>query len=117
MPAATEIACDVNPYSASAVCGSGFTAIGKAVKEGVGTKTPMHAFIQTASDAKGNTGDFAYYAGPVKMRAAGRCVMWGGSATARRSVTSWRTSFHFLDTGWLIDEARFRAPSHGWVVR
>jgi hypothetical protein len=99
------LASDVNPYSASAVCGSGFSVIDKAVKEGVfyiyllwnpstgencvvnlkqfqlGTKTPMHAFIQTAFDAKGNTGDFGYYAGPVKMKAAGDCIMWGGSAT------------------------------------
>jgi hypothetical protein len=119
-PSAAQ-ASDVNPYSASAVCGSGYSVIDKAVKEGVfyiyllynagtgkncvvnlkqtklGTKTPMHAFIQTAVDAKGNTGNFEYYAGPVTMAAAGQCIMWGGSVDVNGTLWSYFSDYEHCD--------------------
>jgi hypothetical protein len=50
----------------------------------VGVKTWTGASIQRESDGKvvNDSGDYAYYAGPVKMSAPGVCIRWGGEATA-----------------------------------
>jgi hypothetical protein len=47
----------------------------------VGTKTTVSAYLQ-AQDKSRTTdkGSFDYYAGPVRVKAAGVCIAWGGSA-------------------------------------
>ncbi|MBO3742153.1 hypothetical protein [Actinoplanes flavus] len=99
------LASDVNPYSASAICGSGYTVIDKAVKEGkfymyllyssstgkncavtlkqtnLGVKTLTDVYIipETGTPDE-DYGSFEYYAGPVYVNAAGKCITWGGFA-------------------------------------
>lgn len=55
-----------NPYTPQAACGSGYQVIAAFLEVEGGTR---------ATDS----GSFAYYAGPVKKSAAGRCVTRGGS--------------------------------------
>jgi hypothetical protein len=47
----------------------------------IGTASATTAYLEVAGSArKTNSGDFAYYAGPVTASAAGKCVKWGGKA-------------------------------------
>ncbi|BDT85414.1 hypothetical protein [Nocardia cyriacigeorgica] len=50
----------------------------------VGTKTPTRAMVAIWGQAGSFRQDFnnyAYYAGPVKVDAPGKCIAWGGTAT------------------------------------
>ncbi|OZM74490.1 peptidase M23 [Amycolatopsis antarctica] len=96
--------CGGNPYSATEVCGSGFTVINshklgsagtayllynastkancvttlKAVS--LGKESAASAFLEVQGSARvTDSGDFGYYAGPVKKAAGATCVKWGGS--------------------------------------
>ncbi|WP_199433412.1 M23 family metallopeptidase [Qaidamihabitans albus] len=96
--------CGGNPYTPEQVCGSGFSvidsaALGAAGKiyllynsanrnncvttlkaTSVGTASPVSAFLEVeGSSRKTDSGDFAYYAGPVRQAAGSTCVKWGGS--------------------------------------
>lgn len=97
-----------NPYTPVQACGSGYQVIDSAsltvsgVRKGrvyllyhagtgyncvvtmkdtaVGTKTAASAYLEVRGRARStDSGSFAYYAGPVKAKAAGVCVKWGGS--------------------------------------
>ncbi|HEY7595842.1 MAG TPA: M23 family metallopeptidase [Actinophytocola sp.] len=91
-----------NPYTPQAACGSGFQVIDHAALGSAGTAYLLYngssncvATIKATSignasatsaflEVQGGTrttdsGSFAYYAGPVKKSAAGKCVKWGGS--------------------------------------
>ena len=49
----------------------------------IGTKTFTNAVVQKQGGSLiQDPGDYAYYAGPVKVTAPGTCIMWGGDATA-----------------------------------
>lgn len=49
-------------------------------KAGVGKKTPVRAFLKVQKGMSASqSGAFAYYAGPVKLKARGKCVRFGGS--------------------------------------
>lgn len=103
-----------NPYQPAAVCGSGYKVIDSHALGTVGTtyllynsgskancvvtlkktklgaKSPVAATLQvkggtTASDS----GNFSYYAGPVKKSAAAKCVKWGGKVDS----TSWTSAY------------------------
>ncbi|PKV90665.1 murein DD-endopeptidase MepM/ murein hydrolase activator NlpD [Amycolatopsis echigonensis] len=96
--------CGGNPYSATEVCGSGFSVIDqqalgtagtayllynssskencvttlKAVS--LGTASPVSAFLEVQGSTRAtDSGNFTYYAGPVKKNAGSTCVKWGGS--------------------------------------
>ncbi|GAA2301083.1 M23 family metallopeptidase [Nonomuraea roseoviolacea subsp. roseoviolacea] len=94
-----------NPHTAESVCGPGHKVIDSAAlgsagtvyllyngsngtncvatikSTSVGTATAVSAYLEVAGAARRtDTGDFAYYAGPVTASAAGKCVRWGGSA-------------------------------------
>ncbi|MFI6600781.1 N-acetylmuramoyl-L-alanine amidase [Nonomuraea sp. NPDC050536] len=94
-----------NPYSAEQVCGSGFKVIdsqglGTAAtvyllynstsgencvatlkQSSLGTATATSAFLEPEGGTRlTDSGNFTYYAGPVKTSAPGKCVKWGGSA-------------------------------------
>lgn len=49
----------------------------------VGTKTPTRAMVAIWGQPSSHRQDYdhyAYYAGPVKVDAPGKCIAWGGSA-------------------------------------
>ncbi|MGV9296468.1 M23 family metallopeptidase [Amycolatopsis sp. NPDC003676] len=96
--------CGGNPYSATQVCGSGFSVIDqqalgtagtayllynssskencvttlKAVS--LGTASAASAFLEVQGSTRAtDSGNFTYYAGPVKKTAGSTCVKWGGS--------------------------------------
>lgn len=91
-----------NPYTPQAACGSGFQVIDHAAlgsagtvyllyngssncvatikATSIGTASATSAFLEVQGGARTtDSGSFAYYAGPVKKSAAGKCVKWGGS--------------------------------------
>lgn len=54
---------------------------------GVGRKSFTDGFLQRkGSGTKHDRGSFAYYAGPVKVRAPGKCVRWGGYIKVGRAA-------------------------------
>lgn len=97
--------CGGNPYEAEEVCGSGFSVVDSQALAGgsgtsyllynastkancvttlkavsLGTASPVSAFLEVqGSPRETDTGNFAYYAGPVTKTAASTCVKWGGS--------------------------------------
>lgn len=104
--------CGSNPYTATQVCGSGYSvinshALGTAGRvyllynsgngnncvvtlkhANVGTPTFTSAFLEPqGSNRTTDSGNFSYYAGPVKRFARSTCVRWGGS-TGGQSYTS-----------------------------
>lgn len=97
--------CGGNSHTATEVCGSGYSvidshALGKAARvyllynagskkncvttiksTSVGKKSPVGAHLQVKGGAKAaDSGNFAFYAGPVSRAAGAKCVKWGGSA-------------------------------------
>lgn len=101
-----------NPHTPEKICGDGFGVINKhklgdagnifllynngtgencvtTVKSGaLDKKTAASATLQVeGGQAVEDTGKFQYYAGPVKQKAAGSCVKWGGSLGSK-SFTS-----------------------------
>jgi hypothetical protein len=96
-----------NPYTPTEVCGSGYTVIDSAglgsdgtvyllynsgngsncvttlKAKSLGTATATAAYLEVQGSArKTDSGNFAYYAGPVTAAASGKCVKWGGKAGA-----------------------------------
>ncbi|MGW0807800.1 M23 family metallopeptidase [Nonomuraea sp. NPDC002799] len=94
-----------NPHTATSVCGSGFKVIDSAAlgtagtvsllynattgancvatlkKSSLGTATATSAYLEVQGKTRAtDSGNFTYYAGPVKASAAGKCVKWGGKA-------------------------------------
>ena len=108
-----------NPYTAKQVCGSDFTKINsKVLKNGNGknvarvvlmynsktkqncvvtlkltklnTKSKTVAFLRVQNGPRGNdTGQFQYYAGPVKFKAEKTCVKWGGKHAGGSFTSKW----------------------------
>ncbi|MGW0805369.1 protein kinase domain-containing protein [Nonomuraea sp. NPDC002799] len=103
-----------NPYKATSLCGSGYkvidsrslgsgatiyllysTAAGKNCVVTMSSvvwpgKMPMTAFIQVKAGAKGNNGgSFTAYAGPVRVSAVKKCVIWGGSWGTQSWKSGW----------------------------
>lgn len=93
-----------NPYSPTGVCGSGYTVVDShpmaastiyllyngssncvvTIKtSSIGTATRTGAYLQVSGKTPiEDTDSYAYYAGPVKASAAGKCVVWGGGTSA-----------------------------------
>ncbi|MGI5212583.1 protein kinase domain-containing protein [Plantactinospora sp. CA-290183] len=111
-----------NPYTAGRVCGSGYQVIDSATltRDGtvqgrvyllynagsgynctvalkaasVGAKTAVSTYLEVQGGARStDRGSYAYYAGPVRARAAGVCVRWGGSAGG----ASYNSAFEHCD--------------------
>ncbi|MFC0106674.1 M23 family metallopeptidase [Kibdelosporangium aridum] len=98
-----------NPYEAAEVCGSGFgvidsAAIGSAAtvyllwnnsttqncvvtikNASIGSATAVSAYLEVQGASRvTDSGNFEYYAGPVRAAAPDKCVRWGGSAGSSR---------------------------------
>ncbi|MGW4794389.1 M23 family metallopeptidase [Nonomuraea sp. NPDC004297] len=94
-----------NPHTATSVCGTGYKVIDSAAlgsagtayllynsangnncvatikKTSLGTATATSAYLEVQGKTRvTDSGSFAYYAGPVRAAAAGKCVKWGGKA-------------------------------------
>ncbi|MFI7059068.1 N-acetylmuramoyl-L-alanine amidase [Streptosporangium canum] len=94
-----------NPHTAQSVCGSGYTVVDSAAlgtagtayllynnangnncvatikKTSLGTATATTAYLEVQGKTRvTDSGNFTYYAGPVRAAAAGKCVKWGGKA-------------------------------------
>ncbi|MED7924058.1 M23 family metallopeptidase [Nonomuraea sp. LP-02] len=94
-----------NPHTPEEVCGSGYKVIDSAAlgtagtvyllynsgngyncvatlkKTSLGTATAASAYLEVQGKARvTDSGNFAYYAGPVRAAAADKCVKWGGKA-------------------------------------
>jgi predicted Ser/Thr protein kinase len=103
-----------NPYTAAQVCGSGFKQINSHALGGSATihllynatskqncvvtmsryvhpgKVKMNALLQVKGGSSGsNAGGFTAYAGPVRLTAAKKCVIWGGS----HGSLSWKSGW------------------------
>ncbi|MEV0083260.1 M23 family metallopeptidase [Saccharopolyspora sp. NPDC050642] len=104
--------CNGNPHSPTEVCGSGYSVIDEAGLSGagtvyllynasnknncvvtlkatsLGTASPTAAFLEVQGKARAtDSGNFTYYAGPVRQEAGTTCVKWGGSV-GDKSYTS-----------------------------
>ncbi|MFC6019148.1 serine/threonine-protein kinase [Plantactinospora solaniradicis] len=112
-----------NPHTPGKVCGSGYQVIDSAsltgsdgVQQGkvyllynagngynctvalkstsVGKATAVSAYLEVKGRTRStDSGSFAYYAGPVRAKAAGVCVRWGGSAAG----VSYNSPFEHCD--------------------
>ncbi|MBB5775424.1 N-acetylmuramoyl-L-alanine amidase [Nonomuraea jabiensis] len=94
-----------NPHTAESVCGAGYKVIDSAAlgssgtvyltfnstngnncvatikKASLGKATATAAFLEVKGKTRAtDTGNFDYYAGPVRAAAADKCVKWGGKA-------------------------------------
>jgi len=103
---------DDNPYDAEEVCGSGYKVVDSAAlgtkgrvyltynasngnncavtmkHTKLGTASASSAFLEVQGSARTtDSGNFSYYAGPVRKAAPGKCVKWGGSVDSE-SYTS-----------------------------
>ncbi|MDH6124816.1 CHAP domain-containing protein [Kitasatospora sp. GP82] len=101
-----------NPYSPSAVCGSGYSVVdthdlgGAAVYLLYSGSTGRNCVVTLAAKPSGavpmnatlsvqggtstsNPGSFTYYAGPVSAYAAGSCVQWGGAYQGASWTSDW----------------------------
>ncbi|WP_326823368.1 N-acetylmuramoyl-L-alanine amidase [Streptosporangium sp. NBC_01756] len=95
----------VNPYTPQEVCGSGYNVIDSAAlgtagtvyllynnsngyncvttikSSSLGTATATSAYLEVQGKTRvTDSGNFTYYAGPVRAAAADKCVKWGGKA-------------------------------------
>ncbi|MEV0588395.1 M23 family metallopeptidase [Nonomuraea sp. NPDC050310] len=92
-----------NPYTPQEACGSGYSVVDSAGLSGgttyllynsgngyncvvtmkstnLGVNTAVSAFLEPQGESRvTDAGNFGYYAGPVRLHAAGQCVRWGGS--------------------------------------
>ncbi|MGP3955579.1 serine/threonine protein kinase [Nonomuraea sp. 3N208] len=103
-----------NPYTATQVCGGGFVIQRSSsfaggttyqlwnnstsqncvvtLKSGpdVGKSTPVSATLEVqGGGSQTDSGNFEYYAGPVKLPAKGKCVRYSGSAGSGRTSAAW----------------------------
>ncbi|MER5625748.1 N-acetylmuramoyl-L-alanine amidase [Streptosporangium sp. NPDC002544] len=94
-----------NPHTPQSVCGSGYDVIDSAAlgsagtvyllyngsngyncvttikSSSIGTATATSAYLEVQGSTRvTDSGNFAYYAGPIRASGAGKCVKWGGKA-------------------------------------
>lgn len=119
---AAPVSAGTNPYTPAQVCGAGFGVIDSQViatptkrlgttyllyngatgrncavtlKEAhIGRANQVGVVLEAANGAKdGDSGQFDHYAGPVEVKARGRCVRWGGGIRLGRHSSGFLTEF------------------------
>ncbi|MGJ6965679.1 protein kinase domain-containing protein [Streptosporangium sp. G11] len=103
-----------NPYRATGICGSGYKVVNSRALGSAATvyllynaaqgrncvvtmsryvfpsKIAMNAILQVKGGlTRSNPGRFTAYAGPVRLSAAKKCVIWGGSHGSRSWKSGW----------------------------
>ncbi|WP_051751864.1 serine/threonine protein kinase [Streptosporangium amethystogenes] len=103
-----------NPYTATGVCGSGYKVVNSKALGSVATiyllyssaagkncvvtmsryvipaKISMNAILQVKGGSSGsNPGKFTVYAGPVRLSAVKKCVIWGGTYGSLSWKSGW----------------------------
>ncbi|MEV0390406.1 peptidoglycan recognition family protein [Nonomuraea sp. NPDC050643] len=98
---------NTNPHTPESVCGTGYKVIDQAAlgtagtvfllynadngnncvttikKTSIGTASAVSAYLEVEGQTRAtDSGNFAYFAGPVRASAADKCVKWGGKAGA-----------------------------------
>ncbi len=94
-----------NTHTAQSVCGAGYQYVASSAlgadgtvylmrnpgtgencvttikRTSVGAASAVSAYLEVAGETRAtDSGNFSYYAGPIRKAAAGKCVKWGGSA-------------------------------------
>jgi hypothetical protein len=101
-----------NPYTPQRLCGSGYRVIGShglgeartyllynthagancvvtMVPKSTG-KVPLTASLAVkGGDRETRSGNFPFNAGPIRLPARGKCVMWGGASKSARWTSGW----------------------------
>lgn len=101
-----------NPYTPQRLCGAGYRVIGV---HGLGearayllynpragancvvtlvTRSTGKTFLDASLVVQGGSresrsGSFPYYAGPIRLPAKGKCVMWGGASKTTHWTSGW----------------------------
>ncbi|MEU6425878.1 serine/threonine protein kinase [Microbispora sp. NPDC046973] len=112
-PKPTTAAPARNPYSPTQVCGPGFSVQRSSSMAGgttyqlynsstgencvvtiktadVGKATPVSATLEVQDSwSKTDSGNYEYYAGPVKLQAKGKCVRYSGSVGSAGASAGW----------------------------
>jgi hypothetical protein len=101
-----------NPYTPQRLCGGGYRVVDTHGLDGARAyllyngrtgvncvvtmvpkstgKTFLSATLQVRGGGRaGRTGPFPFYAGPVRLPAKGKCVMWGGASKTARWTSGW----------------------------
>ncbi|MEV7803880.1 serine/threonine-protein kinase [Microbispora sp. NPDC088329] len=102
-----------NPYNAAQICGSGFYVQRSSAMAGgtayqlynastgencavtvktadVGKATPVSATLEVqGGGSRTDSGNYEYYAGPVKLQAKGKCVRFSGSVGSGGASAGW----------------------------
>jgi hypothetical protein len=101
-----------NPYTPQRLCGGGYRVIGmhglggaKAyllynghagvncvvtmVARSTGKTSLSASLVVKGGGRESRTGAFPYFAGPVRLPAKGKCVMWGGASKTARWTSGW----------------------------
>jgi serine/threonine protein kinase len=109
---ATKKPVRANPYTPQRLCGNGYRVIethglatarayllynAKAGANCVVTMVPRSSgkvFLTASLAVKGGdrasrSGSFPFYAGPIRLPARGKCVMWGGASKTARWTSGW----------------------------
>ncbi|MFC4912833.1 spore-associated protein A [Actinomadura gamaensis] len=110
---AAVAAAPASAYSASAICGSGYSVIDHQDLNGstvylayssgsgkncvvtiktsdVGTSTRTGTYLYVAGKSPVTEADnFSYYAGPTYASAAGKCIQWGGGTNHQWWYSGW----------------------------
>jgi hypothetical protein len=117
MYVATPAQAATNPYDPATVCGAGYTvrdhhdlrtSLGSLEatiylayngssncvvtlnRTGLIEPWSMSATLQVQGKSQlSNSGEFSYYAGPVRASAAGQCVKWGGKFDIKSWTSDW----------------------------
>lgn len=101
-----------NPYTPQRVCGKGYRVIGTHALGEASTyllynkhtgancvvtmvpRSPGKVFLSASLVVKGGgrenrSGNVPFYAGPIRLPARGKCVMWGGASKTARWTSGW----------------------------
>ncbi|MFB9840595.1 hypothetical protein ACFFNX_51485, partial [Actinoallomurus acaciae] len=101
-----------NPYKPQRLCGSGYRvidthALGEArtyllydAKAGTNCVVTMvsrssgkvfltASLVVKGGDRESRSGAFPFYAGPIRLPARGKCVMWGGASKSAKWTSGW----------------------------
>ncbi|WP_327245848.1 acetyltransferase [Streptomyces sp. NBC_01320] len=79
-----------SPAATTYLLWNGSTNCVVTIRGTAGGATLMHAKVKVEGGSwKVDEGDYTSYAGPVRVAAAGKCVMWGGGINEASYTSGW----------------------------